>query len=166
MPERCRIREAGPRDSPQLLAMMRALAVFEGYDHAFQVTEQDLLERGLACGEADREFGCLVAEGDEGVAGLAGYAVWVRTRFTYDLKPTLVLKELWVQPAHRRRGLGEQLFDAMHTQAAAIGAARLQWLVLPGNAAAQRMYARRGGRRDTRWEHWELPPEALLRPAG
>lgn len=165
MLEPATLREAGPHDAAQLLAMMHALAVFEGYADAFQVAEQDLLERGLACSGTDRDFGCLVAQASAD-APLAGYAVWVLTRFTFDLKPTLVLKELWVQPAHRRRGLGEQLFDAVRAQAAAIGAARLQWLVLPGNAAAQRMYARCGGRRDTRWEHWELPPEALRRPAG
>ncbi|MBB6558120.1 diamine N-acetyltransferase [Acidovorax soli] len=165
MPEPTRIREAGPHDAAQLLAMMRALAVFEGYADAFEVTERDLLERGLACSGADREFGCLVAQAGVN-APLAGYAVWVQTRFTFDLQPTLVLKELWVQPAHRRRGLGEHLFNAVRAQANAIGAARLQWLVLPGNAAAQRMYARCGGRRDTQWEHWELPPEALRRQPG
>lgn len=163
MRESACIREAGPQDAAQLLAMMRALAVFEGYADEFQVTERDLLERGLACSRAAREFGCLVAQADAS-APLAGYAVWVQTRFTFDLKPTLVLKELWVQPAHRGRGLGEHLFDAVRAQAIAVGAARLHWLVLPGNAAAQRMYARCGGRRDTRWEHWELPPEALRQP--
>ncbi|MFN9476266.1 N-acetyltransferase family protein [Acidovorax sp.] len=163
MPEPTHIREASPHDAAQLLAMMRALAVFEGYADAFKVAEQDLLDRGLACSGADREFGCLVAEPGAG-GPLAGYAVWVLTRFTFDLKPTLVLKELWVQPTHRRRGLGEQLFDAVRKRASAIGATRLQWLVLPGNAPAQRMYARCGGRRDTHWEHWELPQEALRQP--
>ncbi len=165
MLERTSIREAGPQDAAPLLAMMRALAAFEDYADGFQVTERDLLERGLACSRADREFGCLVAQADVN-APLAGFAVWVLTRFTFDLQPTVVLKELWVQPAHRRRGLGEHLFDAVRAQATAIGAARLQWLVLPGNAAAQRMYARCGGRRDTQWEHWELPPEALRRQHG
>ena len=36
MPEPTHIREASPQDAAQLLAMMRALAVFEGYADALQ----------------------------------------------------------------------------------------------------------------------------------
>jgi diamine N-acetyltransferase len=154
-----RVRRAVAADVQPLLASMQALAVFEGYDHAFAVTADDLLERGLA-GTGEPQFTALVAERSPG-GPLFGHAVLLVTRFTYDLRPTLLLKELYVDAAHRRVGVAEALLQAVEAEARAIGAGRIRWQVLPGNGPAQRLYGRWGGAPDTAWESWQLVLPAL-----
>ena len=151
------IRPAVAADAAALLALMRALAGFEGYRAQFRVTVADLLERGLA-GGARREFSALVAETAPGA--LCGYAVCVETPFTVDLRPTVVLKEFYVEPAQRGLGVAQALFAAVRAHARARGAGRLHWLVLPGNERARRFYAAQGGRHDLAWERWAIDEPA------
>ena len=147
------VRAATAADAPALLASMRGLARFEGYDDRFAVTEADLLARGLAPG-SPREFVAFVA--DAGAAGLQGHAVVLEIPFTFDLRPTLVLKELFVHAGARGAGVGGALFDRVLAHGRERGAGRLQWRVLPGNDAAKAFYARAGGGPEPGWEHWEI----------
>ncbi|MBL0729014.1 GNAT family N-acetyltransferase [Piscinibacter sp. HJYY11] len=158
-----RVRRATAHDVVPLLALMRALAVFEGYDADFRVTASDLLARGLG-GQAAPEFIALVAE--DGHGSLCGHAVLLVTPFTYDLRPTVVLKELYVDVQHRRRGVAEGLLAAVQAEAQAIGAGRIRWLVLPGNGPAKRLYRRFGGAPDTAWESWERRLERPLQSSA
>ncbi len=144
------IRPFEPQDVPALHRMMKALAVFEGYIDDFRVTEETLLARGLG---NMPDFGALVATRQ---GSLICYAAYYYIPFTYDLRPTAVLKELYVQPAHRGIGAGEALFRALRGEVEATGAPRLEWLVLPDNIRAQHFYARLGGREDQSWQRWHL----------
>ncbi len=137
-------------DVPEVLALMRGLAVFEGYIDAFAVTEQDLVDHGL--GDAPR-FGVLVAEVDGRVVGIAVHYV---IPWTYDLKPTLVLKELFVEEGARSSGAGAALIAALKRHAASIGAPRINWTVLAGNEPAKRFYRLHGGVADEVWQPWTM----------
>ena len=148
------VRRAGAADADALLALMRELAEFEGYAEYLAVTAADLVARGLApAGEP--QFTAFVAErtGD----GLLGYAVVVETPFTYDLRPTLTLKELYVRADARGTGAGTALFDQVLAHGRARGAGRLKWDVLPTNEPARVFYRRAGGAPDHHWERWILP---------
>ncbi len=148
------VRTAGPSDADALLAMMRELAEFEGYAESLKVTSADLIARGLApAGEP--QFTAFVAErpGDD---GLLGYAVVLETPFTYDLRPTLTLKELYVREDARGTGAGTALFDQVLAHGRARGAGRLKWDVLPTNEPARAFYRRAGGAPDVDWERWIL----------
>ncbi len=148
------IRTAGPADADALLALMRELAEFEGYAESLAVTPADLLARGLApAGEP--QFTAFVAERPG--KGLLGYAVVVETPFTYDLRPTLTLKELYVRADARGTGAGTALFDQVLAHGRARGAGRLKWDVLPANEPARAFYRRAGGAPDHDWERWILP---------
>jgi len=96
---------------------------------------------------------------DGAVGELAGYAVVYEIPFTYDLRPTLVLKELFVVATARSLGLGGVLMTAVLAHARARGCARLQWDVLPDNLRAQAFYRRFGGRPDVAWQRWCLSPD-------
>lgn len=148
-----KVRRATAHDVVPLLASMHALAVFEGYVADFRVTADDLLVRGLASKGA-KQFIALVAE--DAAGALCGHAVLLLTPFTYDLRPTVVLKELYVDARHRRQGVADALLAAVHAEAQAIGAGRIRWLVLPGNEPAKQLYRRWGGAPDTAWESWEM----------
>jgi GNAT superfamily N-acetyltransferase len=137
-------------DVPAVLALMRGLAVFEGYIDKFAVTEKDLIDHGL--GETPR-FGVLVADLEGRVVGIAVHYV---VPWTYDLKPTVVLKELFVEEGARSSGAGAALVAALKRHATAIGAPRVNWTVLAGNEPAKRFYRRQGGAPDDLWEPWTL----------
>lgn len=142
-------------DAPQLLSLMRELAVFEGYIDDFRVTEADLLSFGLG---PQVRFGALVAAA---VASgrVLGMAVHYLIPWTYDLRPTLVLKELFVAEAARGAGVGHGLMEAVTGEARRIGAPRIDWLVLAGNEAAAAFYRGLGGRQDDTWLRWRLDTE-------
>lgn len=154
MQQPVQVRRAVAHDVLPLLASMRALAVFEGYAHAFAVTAEQLLARGLAC-TGEPQFSALVAQRSPG-GSICGHAVLLVTRFTFDLRPTLVLKELFVEAAHRRVGVAEALLHAVKAEALRMQAGRIRWQVLPGNVPAQALYRRWGGAPDTAWESWQL----------
>ena len=154
MNEAARVRPAGPADAGALLALMRELAAFEGYLEHFKVTTSELLARGLAPAGAP-EFVAFVAERPG--SGPLGYAVVVETAFTFDLRPTLTLKELYVRQDARGAGAGRALFAQVLAHGRARGAGRLKWDVLPANEPARAFYRRAGGAPDTHWEPWLLP---------
>lgn len=76
--------------------------------------------------------------------------------WTYDLRPTLVLKELFLESAARGMGVGTEPMAAVRQQAQSIDAARIQWTVLAGNTAAERFYSHLGGAADAQWCNWVM----------
>jgi GNAT superfamily N-acetyltransferase len=144
------IRDATIADIPSLLSLMRKLAEFEGYADRFIITEPDLLARGFLPNRPG-EFSAIAAEIQQ---TLIGYAVFYVVPFTFDLKPTVVLKELFVTPSARSQGVGSALFASVTQRAQMLGARLMRWQVLPGNESAMRFYQRMEGHRDVMWEHW------------
>ena len=152
-PVTTRLANAG--DAEALLQSMERLAEIEGYKADFRVTTKELLARGLAASQG-QEFRAFVV--DCAAGGLSGYAVVQEIPFTFDLRPTLVLKELFVAAADRSRGVGTALMEAVIAYARRRGCGRLRWLVQPGNETAKRFYKRFGGAIDSAWENWALNP--------
>lgn len=147
------VRRARISDATELLFLMRELARFEGYIDRFCVTEDDLLQRGLGDGSR-QQFFVLVAETCDGE--LLAYALAYVVPFTFDLRPNLVLKELYVRESARGVGIGHALMAKVLASAKELGCARLKWDVLPGNTSAQAFYRSVGGAPDTNWESWIL----------
>jgi GNAT superfamily N-acetyltransferase len=146
------VRPFGARDIASLWRLMAALAEFEGYADEFAVSEADLAAHGL--GDA-RRFSAFVA--DDGGSELLGMAVCYVIPWTFDLKPTLVLKELLVDAPARGRGVGQALFAKVVEEGVHTGASRMNWTVLPSNAPAMAFYRQVGGKPDTQWESWTRP---------
>lgn len=146
------IRRAVASDAPQLLLLMQGLARFEGYHERFAVTVETLLERGFS---PDRppEFTAWVAERD---GALVGYAVIYVIPYTFDLRPTVVLKELFVEQHARGRRVGDGLMNAVIEHARTLNARLIRWQVLPDNAAAKNFYRRHGAAVDCDWESWGI----------
>jgi GNAT superfamily N-acetyltransferase len=145
------VRPFEPQDVDAVWRLMLDLAVFEGYVDAFAVTPGDLLAFGFGPAPA---FGVFVALKGETIAGIA---VHYRIPWTFDLRPVVVLKELYVAEGFRGAGVGQALFAQLRAYAAGIGASALRWTVLPDNEPARRFYAAEGAAPDAAWEHWTLP---------
>jgi GNAT superfamily N-acetyltransferase len=148
------VRLASAGDAEVLLQSMELLAEFEGYRDRFRVDTKELLARGLAAGEG-QQFKAFVA--DRASGGLSGYAVVLEILFTFDLRPTWILKELFVAEDSRGQQVGTALMEAVIAHARTRGCGRLQWLVLPQNERAKRFYRKHGGNIDSNWESWVLP---------
>ena len=155
----CTVRPALPADVPALIELMTALAEFEGYLDEFRVTEAELLAR--AFGEVAQ---CQVFVAEQKGA-LAGYAVVLEVAFTFDLRPSALLKELFIEPASRSGGIGKALMTCVARWALSKGMGRLKWDVLAGNQNAERFYQRLGGEPDRKWTAYHMDHENLERLA-
>jgi GNAT superfamily N-acetyltransferase len=155
----CKVRPALPADVPVLIKLMSALAEFEGYLDEFRVTEAELLAR--AFGEA-AQCQVFVAE-QEGV--LAGYAVVLEVAFTFDLRPTALLKELYIEPRSRGGGIGKALMTCIARWVLSREMGRLKWDVLAGNENAERFYMKLGGEPDRKWTAYHMGHANLERLA-
>ena len=154
------IRTATETDVPALLALMRELAALEDCLAEFAVDEEALVQRAFGPAAQCRIF---VADAD---GELHGYAVALLVPFTYDLRPTMRLKELYVTAHWRSQNLGRQLLGALAQWGLEQGAGRLHWDVLAGNSRAEAFYQRLGGRRVEKWIAYEMDDAALQALAG
>src|ERR1051325_5327715 len=141
-----KIRNAVERDIPELLLLMRDLAVFEKYDHAFAITEEVLREQGFRHSPPD--FHCLVAEEND---ELIGILVYYFVPFTYRAKPNLIIKELYVGATHRSKGVGELLMKAVAKEATQAGCGQIKWWVAKWNHRSIQFYERLGAKIDNDW---------------
>ena len=145
------IRPAQRSDLAALLSMMKALARFEGYADQFRVTAPELEKRLFDY----RDFEVLVAERyDKPCAMLVFY----RLPFTYDLKPWIYIKELFVQEDERCRGTGRELMKALISECHQRGVSKIRWDVLTSNVRAQAFYQSLGGKVADDWLIHTLTP--------
>jgi len=148
------IRAAEPADVPVILQLIRDLAMFEKQPDAVVATEADLLRDGW--GPTPR-FGCRIAELD-GVA--CGFALWFYNYSTWEGRAGIYLEDLYVSPAARGRGVGEQLVIDVAKIAVAEGARRLDLNVLGWNPA-RAFYHRLGVTHRDDWLPYRVDGEAL-----
>jgi len=146
------IRQAVKEDCPQLLKLMRQLAVFECYIEDFNVSIDDLIKHGFSK-QHPSTYKAIVAE----VEGeLLGYLVYYLIPFTYDLKPTLFIKELYVSEQSRGLGVGKGLMRFTINEAENKKCGRMKWDVLSDNINAQKFYQSFGALYDDRWQGYVL----------
>lgn len=135
------VRPAKHEDRPQLIELMRGYFVF--YRTPLPSAKKlaallDTLER-----EPDRGVQLVADE----LGHLRGFATLYACLDTFVADRILVMNDLFVDPAVRRRGVGAALFDASLAYATDHGYARLDWVTAADNHGAQRFYVRHGGRR-------------------
>ncbi len=154
------IRSATPVDVGQILAFIRALAVYERAPDAVTATEERLLQDGFG----PRPFyRCLIAE-HNGQA--AGFAFYFFNYSTWKGRPGIYLEDLFVDPAFRGLGIGKALLQAVAADALAEGCERLQWEVLDWNTPAIDFYRAMGAEFLDEWRNVRLDGEALVRLAS
>ncbi len=154
------IRPATVADVPDVLRLIRELAVYEREPDVVRTTEEDL--RTWLFGD-DAVAEVLVAE--EG-ARAVGMALWFRTYSTWTGVPGIHLEDLFVEPGHRGSGLGKALLAALARIAVARGYARVEWVVLDWNEPSIAFYEALGARPMKEWETYRLSGEALEALAG
>jgi GNAT superfamily N-acetyltransferase len=128
------IRPATPADCEPIVGLIRELAEFERLSHLVVVTPESLCTHLFGPRPAAE---AVVAEREGGVVAFALYF----TNFSTFLgRPGLYLEDLYVQPAHRGRGLGQALLRHLARLAVQRGCGRFEWSVLDWNERAIRFY--------------------------
>jgi GNAT superfamily N-acetyltransferase len=149
------IRPAEPSDVPAILSLIRELAEYEHLADAC-IASEDLLKKHLF--GPDRAAEALVAI--DGTA-VVGYAIYFKTFSTFLALPGIYLEDLFIQPAHRGKGLGKGLLRELARIATTRGYGRVEWSVLNWNAPAITFYESLGAKPLDDWTMYRLTGEAL-----
>ena len=152
-----RLRAAAASDLSAIVGLIGELAEFEHLAHLVRVTPASLHphlfgERPVA--EA------LVAEVEGQVVA---FALFFTNFSTFLGQPGLYLEDLYVQAAHRGKGLGRALLKHLGALAVARGCGRFEWSVLDWNARAIDFYEGMGATVMPDWRICRLSGDALAR---
>ena len=139
-----KVREVVKEDMPQVLELIKELAVFEKEPDAVEISVADLEREGF--GE-NPLFTCFVATStspsDPYPENILGAAL-IYYRFSTWKGRILHLEDLIVKEAHRGKGIGEALYKQVMKYAHDQGLKRVSWDVLDWNTGAIRFYERSG----------------------
>jgi GNAT superfamily N-acetyltransferase len=154
------IRSAAPADVPVLLELIRGLAEYERLAHLV-AADAATLERELFAPGANVEAVIGFASGEP-----VGFAVYFHNFSTFLGRRGLYLEDLFVQPAHRRRGYGRALLRHVARIACERGCGRFEWMALDWNAPAIAFYTSLGAAEMAEWRLFRVTGEALARLAA
>ncbi|XP_019871335.1 thialysine N-epsilon-acetyltransferase [Aethina tumida] len=144
------IRKAKKEDMVQVYKLIKALAEFEKLEDQVRIDAAVLQKDGF---DTDSPaFTCLVAELSDGY--IIGYALFYSSYSTW-LGKSILLEDLYVQPAYRRSGIGKQLFLAVAKIAHESPSKRMDFHVLSWNPASD-FYKSLGAVNMTQTEKWQL----------
>jgi GNAT superfamily N-acetyltransferase len=142
-----RIRKAEISDMPVIFNLVRELAEYEKEPHAVTA---DITAYNEAFNQQLIEG--LIVESD-GIA--VGMAVYYMTFSTWKGK-SLYLEDFYIQPAYRKLGIGQQLFDAFLDEARKKGVKQVKWQVLDWNELALKFYRKNHAVIETNWWNGKL----------
>jgi GNAT superfamily N-acetyltransferase len=136
---RMRVRRLEMRDSEAWGRLFHAYIAF--YQAAVPQPVIDLLWQRLMAGGEGAHAGLVAVDDDDTPLGLAHIllhrSTWSPTWYCY-------LEDLFVDAAHRGRGIGRALIEAVYREADARQCTRTYWVTGEDNAAARALYDRIG----------------------
>lgn len=148
------IRKAESRDVPQMLALVKELAVFERAPDEVTVTEQHMRDAGFG---KDPVWVGWVAESEGAMLGMAvcyeRYSTWKGRR--------LYLEDIIVTESARGHRIGEKLFMQCAAYAVEENYSGMLWQVLDWNVDAIRFYDRFGAHYSREWVNGSLEADEL-----
>ena len=131
------IRKGIPEDMPEVLALIKELAIFEKEPNAVVVTVEDLVRDGFS---ENRLFYTFVAEVQNEIIGVALYYY----RFSTWKGKTIHLEDLIVREKNRGTGAGFALYTEIIKQGKKDNVRRIEWNVLDWNTPAIEFYKKSG----------------------
>ena len=138
------LRKALATDIPEMLRLVMELAIYEKAPEQVTNTEARMLEEGFGENPA---FGCILAEEDTKIVGLAiyyyRYSTWKGKR--------IYLEDLIVTESQRGKGTGKLLFDTVIEIGKETNCSGMMWQVLEWNEPAINFYKNYPTRFDEGW---------------
>jgi GNAT superfamily N-acetyltransferase len=155
MVSKTRIRRIERTDLSVVVEMVHELALYEREPDACHLTMEQL--DAALFRPAPALFGH-VAEVDGEVVGMA---LWFLSFSTWRGAHGIYLEDLYVTPAHRGSGIGQQLLAELARECVARGYERLEWSVLDWNEPALGFYRSLGAVGMEEWTVHRLTDSAL-----
>lgn len=147
-------RDATKEDMPQVLNLIKELALFEKEPEAVEVTVDDLILDGFG---DHKLFHCFVAEANNTVVGLA----LVYNRYSTWKGPVLHLEDLIVTQKMRGSGIGTLLLNEVIKYGHSQGVKRICWEVLDWNEPAIKFYQSKGADVKRDWDVVHLDEKGI-----
>jgi GNAT superfamily N-acetyltransferase len=157
--ENVRVVPAEQKDVPLILTFIRKLAEYEKLLDQV-VADEGSLRNALFGSRPAAEV--ILAYIDDQVVG---FAVYFQTFSTFMARSGIYLEDLFIEPAHRSRGVGTALLIYLAQLTVQRGCARLSWAVLDWNQPAIQFYRKLGAVPLDEWTVFELSGAALDRLA-
>ena len=129
----CHIRAAEATDCPQMMELIRELALFEKAPHEVTVSMEEFVDSGFGKCPV---WGAFVAEVDQTIVGMSLYYI----RYSTWKGRRLYLEDLIINEPYRGRGIGKMLLDKTIAYAREEGYSGMMWQVLDWNAPAIKFY--------------------------
>ncbi|MBF4550774.1 MULTISPECIES: GNAT family N-acetyltransferase [unclassified Pseudoclavibacter] len=163
------IRPAVPSDVPQILDLIRGLAVYEREPDAVKTTEAQLHrsffgERPAVFATVAEAAGASTSE--PGAPRLDGMALWFLSYSTWEGEHGIWLEDLYVREATRGGGLGTALLRSLAQECVAEGYRRLEWSVLKWNEPSIGFYRSLGAFPMDEWDTFRLTGDPLQALGG
>ena len=138
------IRNATKNDLPEVLALIKELALFEKQPDEVIITLQDLEIDGFG---KNPLFWIILAEKNNNIVGMSFYYV----RYSTWKGKCLYLEDLVVKEAFKKQGIGKLLFEATIEAAKKMNAKLMTWQVLDWNEPAINFYKKFNAELDDEW---------------
>jgi GNAT superfamily N-acetyltransferase len=148
------IRRGKKEDLPQVLGLVKELAIYEKAPNEVEVTVAQMEEWGFG---ADKIFDFFVLEKEGKIIGIALYYY----KYSTWKGKCLFLEDIIVTESERKHGYGKQLFDAVVQVAKKDKVKRMEWQVLDWNEPAIKFYKKTPTTFDAAWINCKLTYEEL-----
>jgi len=149
------IRKGVKSDVPEVLNLIKELALYEKAPQEVTNTEADMLRDGFG---PNPVFQLLVAESENLVIGMAIYFI----KYSTWKGKGVYLDDIVVGESFRGKGVGGKLFDAVIEACKTAGAKQLHWQVLDWNEPAINFYKKYNASFDAEWVNCKLTGEQIL----
>lgn len=148
------IRKALEKDMPQVLNLIKELAIFEKEPNVVELTVTNLQKDGFGKHPA---FQCFVGEINNTIEGIA----LVYMRYSTWKGVILHLEDLVVNPKMRGLGIGNALLDEVVKYGHHLGVKRISWEVLDWNERAITFYEKKGAKILKDWKVVQLDERGI-----
>lgn len=138
------IRKASKSDIPDIICLVKELALFEKSANEVTVTEEDYLINGFMDNPL---YGCNLVFYD---GKLAAFSLWY-FRFSTWKGKRLYLEDLYVKEDYRGFGIGKILLNTAIDEARLCNCSGLMWQVLDWNTSAIEFYKKFNANLDGEW---------------
>lgn len=153
------IRPARPGEAGLVFSLVRELADYERLAAAVDASEA-MIDAALFA--PDPRVFCDLAEWQ---GEPAGFALWFPNFSSFRGRHGIYLEDLYVRPAHRRRGIGRALLRHLARRCITEGWTRFEWAVLDWNAPSIAFYKALGAEALDEWTVCRVSGDALARLA-
>ena len=143
------IRKALKADLPEVLTLVKELAVYEKALHEVTITIQELEKDGF--GEHPL-YWIILAENADGIVGMSFYYI----RYSTWKGKCLYLEDIVVKEQFRGQNVGKLLFEATIKAAKEMDAKLMNWQVLDWNEPAINFYKKFDAELDEEWINGKL----------